>query len=216
MHYEHFFVSNMIYTLVFMQKRFTRFFCHKNDSRISSGKFSRVEICHPESLYFLGLCRWLPFHDHRWRITSTPANQIYDVQLRDFVFDEIVQWDWLPHSHNGDQYDQWWLLVKSIQGRSLRGQDWCHGTDTANWPTRSRYLEPLYLYWFCWAGVWHEWLIQWISPKNKAEKIAWIFRSCWLAPSLYCIIAFWNMDQSGELQIYQTGFLIEAVLVSFT
>ena len=36
-----------------------RFFCRENDLRTSSGKFLRVESCHPESSDFLGL--W-PFH----------------------------------------------------------------------------------------------------------------------------------------------------------
>ena len=32
------------------------FFCRENDIRTSSGKFLRVESCHPESSDFLGLC----------------------------------------------------------------------------------------------------------------------------------------------------------------
>ena len=69
---------------------------------------------------------------------------------------------------------QWWILVKSIQGRSLRGaslQDWCHGTDTANWPTQSSYLEPLYLYRFCWAGVCHGCLIRWFSQRKRKKLL---------------------------------------------
>ena len=44
-------------TLFLSLKRFTRFFCRENDLRTSSGKFLRVESCHPESSEFLGL--WL-------------------------------------------------------------------------------------------------------------------------------------------------------------
>ena len=43
-----FFVAKTIYML----------FCHENDLRTSSGKFLRVESCHPESSDFLGL--WHP------------------------------------------------------------------------------------------------------------------------------------------------------------
>ena len=43
-----FFVANTVYV-----------FFRENDLRTSSGKFLRVESCHPESLDFLGLCWWL-------------------------------------------------------------------------------------------------------------------------------------------------------------
>ena len=61
-----FFVTKTIYALfchkknlciLFLsRKRSTCFFCRENDLRTSSGKFSRVESCHPESSDFLGLC----------------------------------------------------------------------------------------------------------------------------------------------------------------
>ena len=44
--FEHTFLS---------QKQFTHTFCRENDLRTSSGKFLRVDSCHPESLDFLGL-----------------------------------------------------------------------------------------------------------------------------------------------------------------
>ena len=65
--YTHFFFAKTIYALFghkkslrilfCRKKRFTRFFCRKNDLRTSSGKFLRVESCHPESSDFLGLWR---------------------------------------------------------------------------------------------------------------------------------------------------------------
>ena len=61
-----FFVTKTIYALFLSQKefthtflsrkQFTRFFCRKNSLRTSSGKFLRVESCHPESSDFLVLC----------------------------------------------------------------------------------------------------------------------------------------------------------------
>ena len=63
--YAHFFVAKTIYalfchkknlcTLFLSRTRFTRFF-RGNDLCTSSGKFLRVESCHPKSLDFLGLC----------------------------------------------------------------------------------------------------------------------------------------------------------------
>ena len=63
----HFFVAKPIYALFLSEKEFMHtifvakmiyaFFCRKNDLRTSSGKFLRVESCHPESSDFLGL--WL-------------------------------------------------------------------------------------------------------------------------------------------------------------
>ena len=63
--YTHFFVTKTIYALfchkknlciLFLSRKlFTRFFCRKNHLRTSSGKFLRVESCHPESSDFLGL-----------------------------------------------------------------------------------------------------------------------------------------------------------------
>ena len=38
------------------EKPFTHFFCRENNLHTSSGKFLRVEFCHPESSDFLGLC----------------------------------------------------------------------------------------------------------------------------------------------------------------
>ena len=42
------------------EKWFTHFFCRKSNLRTSSGKFLRVQFCHPESSDFLGLWskRW--------------------------------------------------------------------------------------------------------------------------------------------------------------
>ena len=40
----------------FVVKTIYAFFCRENDLRTSSGKFLRVESCHPESSDFLGLC----------------------------------------------------------------------------------------------------------------------------------------------------------------
>ena len=37
---------------------YAHFFCRENDLRTSSGKFLRVESCHPESSDFLGLWWW--------------------------------------------------------------------------------------------------------------------------------------------------------------
>ena len=52
----HLFLSQKEFTHVFLsRKRFTRFFCRENDLRTLSGKFLRVESCHPESSDFLGL-----------------------------------------------------------------------------------------------------------------------------------------------------------------
>ena len=42
------------------------FFCRENDSRTSSGKFLRVESCHPESSDFLGL--WETPADTLWAL----------------------------------------------------------------------------------------------------------------------------------------------------
>ena len=39
-----------------LRKQFTHIFCHANDLRSSSGKFSRFEFCHLECSDFLGLC----------------------------------------------------------------------------------------------------------------------------------------------------------------
>ena len=73
-HFHDFFVAKTIYAFFFVAKRFThficcendlriflsgnrftRFFCRENNLRTSSGKFLRVESCHPESSDFLGL-----------------------------------------------------------------------------------------------------------------------------------------------------------------
>ena len=40
---------------IYREKLFTHFFCRENDLRTLSGKFLRVEFCHPESSDFLGL-----------------------------------------------------------------------------------------------------------------------------------------------------------------
>ena len=62
----HFCCKNDLSTLFLLQKNlrtlFCRedvlhaFFCLENDLRISSGKFLRVESCHPEGSDFWGLC----------------------------------------------------------------------------------------------------------------------------------------------------------------
>ena len=55
--FEHTFLLQKQFTHTFVsRKRFTRFFCCENNLRTSSGKFLRIESCHPESLDFLGLC----------------------------------------------------------------------------------------------------------------------------------------------------------------
>ena len=112
---------------------------------------------------------------------------------------------------------QWWILVKSIQGRSLRGaslQDWCHGTDTANWPTQSSYLEPLYLYRFCWAGVCHGCLIRWFSQRKRKKLL--VSSEVADSPPLFIASLLSGIWASrGELQIYQTGFLIIYIVLTF-
>ena len=56
--FKHFFCHKKNLRILFLsQKQFTRFFCRENDLHISSGKFLRVESCHPESSDFLGLWR---------------------------------------------------------------------------------------------------------------------------------------------------------------
>ena len=50
----------ILYTLCLSRKRFTCVFCHENVLRTSSGKFLRVESCHPESSDFLDLCAMQP------------------------------------------------------------------------------------------------------------------------------------------------------------
>ena len=56
--YTHFFChKNYLYTFFVTKRIYAHFFCRENDLRTSSGKFLRVESCHPESLDFLGL--WL-------------------------------------------------------------------------------------------------------------------------------------------------------------
>ena len=52
-----FFCHNKIYAPFFVAKMIYAFFCRKNDLRTSSGKFLRVDSCHPESSDFLGLWR---------------------------------------------------------------------------------------------------------------------------------------------------------------
>ena len=51
----YFFVAKTICAL-FVAKTICAIFARKNDLRTSSGKFLCVEICHPESSDFLGLC----------------------------------------------------------------------------------------------------------------------------------------------------------------
>ena len=54
--WSHFFVAKTICAHFFVAKMIYAFFCRENDLRTSSGKFFRVESCHPESSDFLGLC----------------------------------------------------------------------------------------------------------------------------------------------------------------
>ena len=58
-----FFVAKTIYALYLSQKLFTHFICHENDLHTSSGKFLRIQSCHPESSDFLGLwMSWTTLH----------------------------------------------------------------------------------------------------------------------------------------------------------
>ena len=57
--YMHFFVTKRICSHFFLSRtQFTRFF-RENDLGTLSGKFFRVESCHPESSDFLGLCCYI-------------------------------------------------------------------------------------------------------------------------------------------------------------
>ena len=71
-----FFVTKRIYAPFLSQKQFTRFFCRENNLCTSSGKFLRVESCHPESLDFLGLCIMASF---KGRIGTSRAPQNYSI-----------------------------------------------------------------------------------------------------------------------------------------
>ena len=66
----HFFCRKTIYALFchkknqctfFVAKTIYALFCRENNLRTSTGKFLRVESCHPESSDFLGLCPTPPF-----------------------------------------------------------------------------------------------------------------------------------------------------------
>ena len=62
----------MLFTHTFLsQKKFTHFFL-QNELRTSSGKFLLIEICHPKSSDFLGLCN--PY-------STTPSQQSKKVPL---------------------------------------------------------------------------------------------------------------------------------------
>ena len=55
--YAHFFVAKTIYAFFSVAKTIYAFFsCRENDLCTWSGKFLRVESCHPENSDFLGLC----------------------------------------------------------------------------------------------------------------------------------------------------------------
>ena len=78
--YAHFFVVKAVYALFivnafyahfFVAKKFTPFFL-QSELRTSSGKFLLIEICHPKSSDFLGLCN--PY-------STTPSQQSKKVPL---------------------------------------------------------------------------------------------------------------------------------------
>ena len=54
--YAHFFCREHGLRVFFVAETIYAFFCRENDLRTSSGKFLRVESCHPENSDFLGLC----------------------------------------------------------------------------------------------------------------------------------------------------------------
>ena len=74
------FGAKTIYAL-FVIKTIFAIFGRKNDLRTSSGKFLRVESCHPESSDFLGLCLIGPFF-----ADSLSPNQNQNIRISNMNF----------------------------------------------------------------------------------------------------------------------------------
>ena len=170
---------------------FTHFICRKNDLRTLSGKFLRVESCHPERSDFLGLCTMVTMtimnhhnhHDHHDHHDYWPGRPWWLWQL----------WgSWRSYEEVGGCTQGSWRLSVSVQSPccgKLRGP---RGAYFPIHPTSRQFIDILFSrgggIGNCTPNGWVQWVVLTVldSIHSRSRKKMLI-----LTVTLSRLCAFW-------------------------